>query len=65
MVVREHAAVDAGRGDGADVGRVHLVVDALRLGAVLLREGRLEIDDASVGLSALQLGERISPNVVE
>jgi hypothetical protein len=65
VVVGENAAVDAGLGDRANVGRVHLVVDALRLRLRALRDSRLEIDDAGIRSPALEHGQGIAPDVGE
>ena len=63
MVVREFAAVDSGGGEGADVGRMHPVVDALVDPVVAARHGSFEVDDSGVGPSAGELVERVAPDV--
>src|SRR5579875_2288894 len=63
VIVRQRAAIDAGRGQAGDVARVHLVVDAF--GRVIPTRGDagFEIDDPRIRRQAPPLGERIAPDI--
>ena len=64
VIVGEHAAFDARRGETGHVGRVHAVVDALaRPGLLAGGDGGLQIDDARRRLRPRDLLQRVAPDV--
>ncbi len=65
VIVREDAAIDLGRRQAGHVLGMHPVVDSLWCRVVALRDCCLEVDDARVGSAALELAERIAPDVRE
>jgi hypothetical protein len=66
MVVRQHAAVDAGRTDNGRVIRVHPVMDALARPEVIAGgDTGFQIDDAQVGGLAVQHPQCIAPDIFE
>ncbi len=65
MVVRKNTAVDPSCREAGDVRRMHAVVDALVPTLVARGDAGLEVDDPRVRVSALELVERIAPDVRE
>ena len=64
MVVGENAAVEARRGQAADIFRIHPVVDALRRpGFAAGRHAGLQIYDAHIRRQ--QRGQRVAPHVAK